>query len=162
MTTHIASVSLWNAAFCETMIRAAEAVGFTWNSNCLRVSDISPRLFEHIQADVVGRIVPNVHELWPSFECNALSNLLVTKQVGTVGLTSPDHDGRERIGSVRLNTGYRGGNLVFASQNYHDGYEPVGELFVWSPKDIRHHGTEPVDHGVKYTVMMWFELPLLP
>ncbi len=88
---------------------------------------------------------------------------MVVKQVRAASVSSPANDSSERIGSVRLNTGYRGGNLVFPSQNYHDdGYEPVGELFVWSPKHIPRNETEPVDHGAKYTVMMWFESRLLP
>ena len=69
------------------------------------------------------------------------------------------HDVAQVSGSVRLNDGYEGGELVFPRQEVSNGSLPVGRLLAWPSLVTHPHAAEPVRRGVKYGLTIWFEVP---
>ena len=64
-------------------------------------------------------------------------------------------------GTVRLNDGYRGGALAFPRQAWDTAGVPVGRLVAWPSLVTHPHRAEPVQHGVRYGLTIWFALPAL-
>jgi predicted 2-oxoglutarate/Fe(II)-dependent dioxygenase YbiX len=63
-------------------------------------------------------------------------------------------------GSVKLNDGYTGAELEFSRQHFTNASLPVGTLLVWPSLVTHPHRSTPITSGTKYSLTLWFELPL--
>jgi hypothetical protein len=160
-------VPFWTVEFCATIIRAAEAVdAFRSNDDDpvpgheVSLAAISPRLFAHVEDDLAVRVMPDVQEMWPYADYFGLRDVFVIKYAPS-GQTELriHHDVAQLSGSVRLNDGYGGARLAFPRQGFDNGELAVGDLLLWPSLVTHPHRCEPLEHGVKYALTLWFELP---
>ncbi len=163
----LVSLPFWTPEFCATIVRATEALG-AWQSDEVdpvpgrevSLALISPRLFAHVEDHVASIVVPRLRYHWPTLDFHGLRDVFVIKYTaGDVEGLRLHHDVAQVSASVKLNAGYRGGELVFPRQGYGNGALPVGRLLAWPSLVTHPHQVEPVTAGVKFGLTAWFEAP---
>jgi hypothetical protein len=165
--TEIHIVPFWTPAFCQTIIRAAEAVGAfepqphdPVPGHEVSLAIISPRLFEAVEVDLGVRIWPQLHSVWPFIDYHGVRDVFVIKYaLGEQESLRMHHDVAQLSGSVKLNDGYDGAVLDFPRQGVDTSAVPVGELVVWPSLVTHPHQATQLQQGVKYGLTIWFELP---
>lgn len=163
----IYTVPFWTPRFCDTVIRAAEAVGaFELQPDDpvpgheVSLAVISPRLFEQVEIDLGRRIWPQLQEAWPFIDYHGLRDVFVIKyELGQQEHLRMHHDVAQVSASVKLNEGYEGAVLDFPRQGVDNRAVPVGELVVWPSLVTHPHQATQLLSGVKYGLTVWFELP---
>jgi hypothetical protein len=159
--------SFWTPAFCDTVIRAAEAVGAFEHQEDdpvpgheVSLAVISPALFEHVQNDLGMRIWPRLRRAWPYIDYYGIRDAFVIKyQLGGQESLRIHHDVAQVSASAKLNDGYDGGELDFPRQGVTNEQIPVGDLIVWPSLVTHPHESKQLRAGVKYSLTIWFELP---
>jgi hypothetical protein len=167
VAAEIIQIPFWTAAFCATVIRAAEAVGAFLPDDGdpvpgheISLAAISPRLFAHLEDDVAVRVMPRLHEVWPYVDYHGLRDAFVIKYApGQQEQLRIHHDVAQVSASIKLNEGYAGATLEFPRQGWTTAGVPVGHLVVWPSLVTHPHRTTPLTAGVKYGLTIWFELP---
>ena len=159
---------LWNADFCRTVIKAAEAASM-WTDDFddpnaglgVWLDDISPRLFTLLKQDLDRRIAPLLRNHWPAAPDNGVHGALILRHQARGLAESPVayRDVSQLSGSVRLNDGYEGGTLVFPRQEWDDAGVPVGALTVWPSLVTHPYHAASLTRGVKYRLVIWWRLP---
>jgi hypothetical protein len=160
-------VPCWTPEFCETVVRAAEAIGaFQPNPDDpvpgheVSLAVISPRLFETVQEDFGSRIWPQFQMVWPYVDYYGLRDAFVIRYaLGEQESLRVHHDVAQISGSIKLNNGYAGADLVFPRQAFDNSAVAVGELLAWPSLVTHPHETARLTDGVKYALTVWFELP---
>ena len=61
--------------------------------------------------------------------------------------------------SIKLNNGYTGADLVFPRQAFDNSAVAVGDMQVWPSLVTHPHETSQLEHGIKYALTVWFDLP---
>lgn len=157
----------WSAAFCATVIRAAEAVGAfepqpddPVPGHEVSLAVISPRLFAAVEQDLGRRIWPRLRTAWPYIDYHGLRDVFVIRYaLGEQEELRIHHDVAQVSASVKLNDGYLGGELDFPRQEVTNAGLAVGELLAWPSLVTHPHRTNRLREGVKYALTIWFELP---
>jgi len=127
----------------------------------LSLSQISPRLFEALQNDLGARIWPKLQAHWAQIDYFGLNDAFVIKyEQGGQEELRLHHDVAQVSGSVKLNDGYTGAELEFPRQHFTNASLPVGTLLVWPSLVTHPHRSTPITSGTKYSLTLWFELPL--
>ncbi len=160
-------MAFWRPEFCATVIRAAEAVGAFGPQdddpvpgNEVSLGLISPRLFAHLEDDLLVRAMPVINEMWPYVEYHGLRDaFVITYAPGEQEELRVHHDVAQLSGSIKLNEGYGGGELSFPRQGFDNRAVPVGRLLVWPSLVTHPHEARPIVDGVKYNLTLWFEIP---
>jgi hypothetical protein len=160
-------VPCWTPEFCETVVRAAEAIGaFQPNPDDpvpgheVSLAVISPRLFEMVQEDFGSRIWPQLQMVWPYVDYYGLRDAFVIRYaLGEQESLRIHHDVAQVSGSIKLNDGYAGADLVFPRQAFDNSVVAVGEMLAWPSLVTHPHETAQLTDGVKYALTVWFELP---
>lgn len=163
----IYQVPFWTPAFCDTVIRAAEAVGAfepqpddPVPGHEVSLAVISPRLFEAVETDLGVRIWPQLQQVWPFIDYHGLRDVFVIKYaIGHQEHLRMHHDVAQVSASLKLNDGYEGAVLDFPRQGASNLGVPMGELVVWPSLVTHPHQATPLLDGVKYGLTVWFELP---
>ncbi len=159
--------SFWTRAFCDTVIRAAEAVGVFEHQEDdpvpgheVSLAVISPALFEHVQNDLGMRIWPRLRRVWPYIDYHGIRDAFVIKyELGGQEELRMHHDVAQVSASVKLNDTYTGGELAFPRQGVTNEALAVGDLVVWPSLVTHPHESRRLRSGVKYSLTIWFELP---
>jgi hypothetical protein len=159
--------TFWTPAFCDTVIRAAEAIGAfepqeddPVPGHEVSLAVISPALFEHVQNDLGMRIWPRLRQAWPYIDYYGIRDAFVIKyQLGGQESLRIHHDVAQVSASVKLNDDYTGGELAFPRQGVTNEQMPVGDLIVWPSLVTHPHESRQLMSGVKYSLTIWFELP---
>lgn len=162
------AMSCFTTRFCAALIRAAEACGgFDAHpadpvpGHELSLSQISPRLFDALQNDLGTRIWPQLRQQWEHIDYYGLNDAFVIKyEKGRQEELRLHHDVAQVSGSVKLNDSYTGAVLEFPRQGYSNADLPVGSLLVWPSLVTHPHRSTPISAGTKYSLTLWFELPL--
>lgn len=162
------AMSCFTTRFCAALIRAAEACGgFDAHPDDpvpgheLSLSQISPRLFDALQNDLGTRIWPQLRQQWEHIDYYGLNDAFVIKyERGRQEELRLHHDVAQVSGSVKLNDSYTGAVLEFPRQGYSNADLPVGSLLVWPSLVTHPHRSTPISAGTKYSLTLWFELPL--
>ena len=157
----------WTPTFCATVVRAAEALGaFELQPDDpvpgheVSLAVISPRLFETVQEDFGTRIFPQLQTVWPYVDYYGLRDAFVIRYApGEQESLRIHHDVAQVSGSIKLNHGYSGAELVFPRQAFDNAGVGVGEMLVWPSLVTHPHETSRLTDGVKYALTVWFELP---
>jgi hypothetical protein len=165
--SEVYAVPFWTPMFCNTVIRAAEAVGaFEPHDDDpvpgheVSLAVISPRLFEQVEVDLGMRIWPQLQSVWPYIEYHGLRDVFVIRfAMGQQEHLRMHHDVAQVSASVKLNDGYDGAVLDFPRQGVTNESLGVGELIVWPSLVTHPHQATPLQRGVKYGLTVWFELP---
>ncbi len=160
-------VPFWTPRFCDTVIRAAEAVGAfepqphdPVPGHEVSLAVISPRLFEHVEIDLGVRIWPQLQTVWPYIDYHGLRDVFVIRYaLGEQEHLRMHHDIAQVSGSVKLNDDYDGAVLDFPRQGVTNEPLTVGEMVVWPSLVTHPHQATPLQRGVKYALTVWFELP---
>jgi len=160
-------VPCWTPAFCATVVRAAEAVGAfepqpddPVPGHEVSLAVISPRLFETVQDDFGARLWPQLQTVWPYVDYHGLRDAFVIRYApGEQESLRIHHDIAQVSGSIKLNDGYSGAELVFPRQGYDNRAVAVGEMLVWPSLVTHPHETSRLTEGIKYGLTVWFELP---
>jgi hypothetical protein len=163
----IYAVPFWTPTFCNTVIRAAEAVGaFEPHDDDpvpgheVSLAVISPRLFEQVEIDLGVRIWPQLRTVWPYIDYHGLRDVFVIRYaMGEQEHLRMHHDVAQVSASAKLNDGYEGAVLDFPRQGVTNESLEVGELVVWPSLVTHPHQATPLQRGVKYGLTVWFELP---
>lgn len=168
VASEILALRCFTPQFCAALIRAAEACGgFDAHPNDpvpgreLSLTQISPRLFEFLQNDLGSRIWPKLQTHWEQIDYFGLNDAFIIKyEQGGQEELRQHHDVAQVSGSVKLNDGYTGAELVFPRQQFDNASLPVGKLLVWPSLVTHPHRSAPISSGTKYSLTLWFELPL--
>jgi hypothetical protein len=168
LDTDMVVVPCWTQAFCELLIKAAEATGgFTANefdpvpAHEISLAVISPSLFERVQDDFGSRIWPQLKTVWPLIEYHGINDAFIIKYgVGKQEELRIHHDVAQVSASIKLNDSYQGAVLEFPRQNKTNESVPVGSMLTWPSLVTHPHASTPIQSGVKYSMTVWFELPL--
>ena len=168
VATELVVVSCFTPSFCTALIRAAEACG-AFDSHPsdpvpgreMSIAQISPRLFEMMQNDLGYRIWPKLQEQWGLIDYHGLNDAFIIKyeQAAQEELRL-HHDVAQVSGSIKLNDEYTGAELVFPRQGYSNASLPIGALLAWPSLVTHPHRSTPITSGTKYSLTLWFELPL--
>ena len=161
-------MSCWTPQFCSALIRAAEAAGgFSAQpgdpvpGHEISLALISPRLFEAVQDDMGMRIWPQLQQHWPLIDYHGINDVFIIKyEKGGQEELRQHHDVAQVSASVKLNDTYEGALLGFPRQNFSNADLPVGTLLAWPSLVTHPHGSTPITNGVKYSLTIWFELPI--
>ncbi len=159
--------SFWTSQFCAAIVRAAEAVGAfepqphdPVPGHEVSLAVISPRLFEHVQADIGNRLWPQLQEAWPYIDYHGLRDVFVIRYaLGEQESLRIHHDVAQVSASIKLNDGYEGGELSFPRQGVTNADVAVGSALVWPSLVTHPHQTDQLRSGVKYALTIWCELP---
>jgi hypothetical protein len=161
------AVQFWNHDYCATMIRAAEAIGAFEHKpddpvpgHEISLAGISPRLFEAVEIDLGVRIWPQLQTQWPYIDYHGLRDVFVIKyEMGVQENLRMHHDVAQVSASMKLNDEYEGAILDFPRQGVTNESAEVGELVVFPSLVTHPHQATPLRSGVKYGLVVWFELP---
>ena len=159
--------SFWTPSFCDTIVRAAEATGAfapqpddPVPGHEVSLAVISPRLFEAVQEDLGVRIWPRLQTEWPYIDYYGVRDVFVIRYaLGEQEHLRIHHDVAQVSASVKLNSGYGGGELEFPRQGFANAQIAVGDLLAWPSLVTHPHRTNRLTRGVKYALTIWFELP---
>ena len=162
------AMSCWTPQFCSALIRAAEAAGgFSVQlgdpvpGHEISLALISPRLFEAVQDDMGMRIWPQLQQHWPLIDYHGINDVFIIKyEKGGQEELRQHHDVAQVSASIKLNDTYEGALLEFPRQNFTNAQLPVGSLLAWPSLVTHPHGSTPITNGIKYSLTIWFELPL--
>ena len=162
------AMSCWTPQFCQALIRAAEAAGgFAAEpgdpvpGHEISLAMISPRLFEAVQNDMGERIWPQLQQYWPLIDYHGINDAFIIKyQQGGQEELRPHHDVAQVSASIKLNDAYEGAVLEFPRQGANNGALPVGSLLAWPSLVTHPHHSTRITKGTKYSLTIWFELPL--
>jgi len=162
------AMSCWTPQFCQALIRAAEAAGGLAAEpgdpvpgHEISLAMISPRLFEAVQNDMGERIWPQLQQHWPLIDYHGINDVFIIKyEKGGQEELRQHHDVAQVSASVKLNDTYEGALLDFSRQNFTNAQLPVGSLLAWPSLVTHPHGSTPITSGTKYSLTIWFELPI--
>ena len=172
-TTHRAvdliSLPCFTPVFCSTLIAAAEAAGAFASApgdpvpgHEISLARISPVLYENLESDMGERIWPRLQEEWELIEYRGINDAFVIRYDATTGTALRlHHDVAQVSASVKLNDDYSGGTLEFPRQGFTNADIPVGHLLAWPSLVTHPHRSLPVTRGVKYSLTIWFEMPIV-
>lgn len=160
-------VPFWTPEFCDTVIRAAEAVGAfepqpedPVPGHEISLAVISPRLFEAVESDLGVRVWPVLQQEWPYIDYHGLRDVFVIKyELGVQENLRVHHDVAQVSASLKLNDDYEGAVLDFPRQGVTNESAGIGELVVFPSLVTHPHQATPLRRGVKYGLVVWFELP---
>jgi hypothetical protein len=161
-------VPCWTQEFCSLLIRAAEATGRFGSSQFdpvpaheISLAAISPSLFERVQDDFGARIWPRLKTVWPLIDYHGINDTFIIKyEVGKQEELRIHHDIAQVSASIKLNDDYEGAVLEFPRQKKTNESVPVGAMLAWPSLVTHPHASTPITSGVKYSMTIWFELPL--
>ena len=164
----LVTVSCLTPQFCAALIRAAEACGgFDPHPDDpvpgheLSLTQISPRLFDALQNDLGSRIWPQLQRQWEHIDYFGLNDAFIIKyERGAQEELRLHHDVAQVSGSIKLNDDYTGAELEFPRQGFTNADLPVGSLLAWPSLVTHPHRSTPLTSGTKYSLTLWFELPL--
>ena len=164
----ILQMACWTPEFCAALVEAADAVGVAPDPHDpvpgeeVSLARISPALYAHVERDMGTRIWPLVVAHWPLAEYRGINDAFVIRyEPGRQESLRLHHDVAQVSGSVRLNDGYEGAALEFPRQSFDTSRIPVGDLVVWPSLVTHPHRGTPIRSGVKYSLTIWFELPIV-
>jgi len=168
LDTDMLVVPCWTSEFCRLLVDAAEASGgFAANdfdpvpAHEISLATMSPRLFERVQDDFGVRIWPQLKTVWPLIDYHGINDAFVIKyEVGQQEELRIHHDVAQVSASIKLNDDYQGAVLEFPRQNKTNESVPVGSMLAWPSLVTHPHASTPIQSGVKYSMTIWFELPL--
>ena len=168
LDTDMLVLPCWTGEFCELLIMAAEATGsFAANefdpvpAHEISLVAISPSLFERVQDDFGSRIWPRLKSVWPLIEYHGINDAFIIKyEVGQQEELRIHHDVAQISASIKLNDSYEGAVLEFPRQGKTNESVPVGSMLAWPSLVTHPHASTPILSGVKYSMTIWFELPL--
>ena len=162
------AMSCWTPEFCAALIRAADLVGGYSSHDGdpipgqeISLAAISPSLFETVQNDMGSRIWPQLQQHWPLIDYHGINDAFIIRyEVGGQEELRIHHDVAQVSASVKLNNDYTGAELQFPRQNFSNAQAPVGSLIAWPSLVTHPHLSAPITSGVKYSLTIWFELPI--
>ena len=166
--TDMVVVPCWTPEFCQLLIEVAEvAGGFASNefdpvpAHEISLAALSPVLFERVQDDFGARIWPQLKTVWPLIDYHGINDAFIIKyEAGKQEELRIHHDIAQVSASIKLNDGYEGAVLEFPRQGKTNESVPVGSLLAWPSLVTHPHASTPIRSGVKYSMTIWFELPL--
>jgi len=162
----IFQLPFWTESFCATIVRAAEAVGFTPDPDDpvpgfeVSLAAISPALFAAVERDIGVRVWPLLQSQWPLIEYRGLRDAFVIRYRAEEQDRLRLHQDIAQVSAtVRLNDDYEGAELAFPRQGWDNGEQPVGSIVAWPSLVTHPHESLPLRSGTKYALTVWCELP---
>jgi len=118
-------------------------------------------LFEAVQNDMGMRIWPQLQQHWPLIDYHGINDAFIIRyEIGGQEELRIHHDVAQVSASVKLNNDYLGAELQFPRQEFSNAEMSVGSLIAWPSLVTHPHLSAPIISGVKYSLTIWFELPL--
>ena len=114
-----------------------------------------------MQDDFGARIWPQLQTVWPYVDYYGLRDAFVIRYApGEQEALRIHHDVAQVSGSVKLNDGYSGADLVFPRQEFDNSDIPVGQMLVW-PSLVTHPRQKRPNWSTDQCALtaVWFELP---
>jgi hypothetical protein len=159
----IVRVQLWTARFCAALVAFADRYG-AWSSlrgdahpgEEVRLERLAPSLHAAVAADVALRVGRAIRGVWPFGFVEGYRDLFVIRyRPGVTSALRLHHDVSYVSGSVKLDDGYRGGELRFPRQGWDNGDVAVGDVVLWPGMLTHEHESSDVVSGVKHSMTIW-------
>ena len=165
----IVQMPFWTPEFCATLIQAAQAAGGFAHQNDdpvpgyeISLAAIAPRLFEAVEQDIGIRLWPALQQWWPLIDYHGLRDAFVIRYaMGEQEELRMHHDVAQVSGSIKLNDDYDGAVLEFPRQKFSNADVPVGDVIAWPSLVTHPHASSQLTRGVKYSLTIWCELPMM-
>ena len=165
----IVQMPFWTPEFCATLIQAAQAAGGFAQQNDdpvpgyeISLAAIAPRLFEAVEQDIGIRLWPALQQWWPLIDYHGLRDAFVIRYaMGEQEELRMHHDVAQVSASIKLNDDYEGAVLEFPRQKFSNSDVPVGDVIVWPSLVTHPHASSQLTRGVKYSLTIWCELPMM-
>jgi hypothetical protein len=165
----IVQMPFWTPEFCATLIQAAQAAGgFAHQSDDpvpgyeISLAAIAPRLFEAVEQDIGIRLWPALQQWWPLIDYHGLRDAFVIRYaMGEQEELRLHHDVAQVSASIKLNDDYDGALLEFPRQKFSNADVPVGDVIAWPSLVTHPHASSQLTRGVKYSLTIWCELPMM-
>jgi predicted 2-oxoglutarate/Fe(II)-dependent dioxygenase YbiX len=107
------------------------------------------------------RVWPQLQQHWPLIDYHGINDAFIIRyEVGGQEELRIHHDVAQVSASVKLNDDYTGAELQFPRQKFSNAQLAVGSLVAWPSLVTHPHLSAPITSGVKYSLTIWFELPL--
>lgn len=168
VASELLTVPFMTERLCQDLVEVAESSGcFGIHPTDpvpaveLSLRHLSQIFFDQIQDELGRKFWPMLQRHWPLIEFFGLQDAFIVKyhNEGQTELRL-HHDLSQLSGSVKLNNDYSGAELEFPRQGYSNIDVPVGTLLVWPSLVTHPHRSTQLTSGVKYSLTLWFELPL--
>lgn len=166
VATDILCVQFWQPEFCQLLIQEADHMnryesrpGDPVPGQELRIDQISKDLYKSFcihWKKIIQPILDNYYQL-PAEQwfLGWRVPFIIKYEMHKQRYLRPHMDGSLITGTVRLNDGYTGGELVFPRQKYKNTNVPVGSMLLW-PSSIQHiHYSDELKSGTKYSLVAW-------
>ena len=165
----IVQMPFWTPEFCATLIQAAQAAGGFAQQNDdpvpgyeISLAAIAPRLFEAVEQDIGMRMWPALQQWWPLIDYHGLRDAFVIRYaMGEQEELRMHHDVAQVSASIKLNDDYDGAVLEFPRQKFSNADVPVGDVIAWPSLVTHPHASSQLTRGVKYSLTIWCELPMM-
>ena len=165
----IVQMPFWTPEFCATLIQAAQAAGGFAQQNDdpvpgyeISLAAIAPRLFEAVEQDIGMRMWPALQQWWPLIDYHGLRDAFVIRYAtGEQEELRMHHDVAQVSASIKLNDDYDGAVLEFPRQKFTNADVPVGDVIAWPSLVTHPHASSQLTRGVKYSLTIWCELPMM-
>lgn len=166
VATDILCVEFWKPEFCDLIIKAADNINQYESRPTdpvpgqeLRINKISEDLYvsfcKHWK-QVIQPVLDNFYMLpAEQYFMGWKVPFIIKYEMHKQRYLRPHMDGSLITGTVRLNTKYTGGELIFPRQKYTNTNVPVGSILLW-PSSIQHiHYSDQLTSGTKYSLVAW-------
>jgi hypothetical protein len=165
----IVQMPIWTPEISNTVIRAAQAAGgFAQQDGDpvpgyeISLAAIAPRLFEAVEQDIGMRMWPAIQQWWPLVDYHGLRDAFIIRySLGEQEELRMHHDVAQVSASIKLNDDYEGAELEFPCQDFTNADVPVGDLLAWPSMVTHPHASRQLTAGVKYSLTIWCELPMV-
>lgn len=122
----------------------------------IRIKELSPKLWEEMDAHWRNEIFPIVEKYWKPLRMFGLRDAFVMRYaLDTQTSLNLHNDASMVTGSVKLNDQYEGAELIFPRQKLSNLNVPVGKMILFPGQVTHGHYCDELRSGVKYSLTMW-------
>lgn len=150
--------------FCELLIALGNSKPDGWTVNTkdryYSTQDFmlhiqSPELFNPIVEELDRVIWPKIDKVWSINSIEVSQAFIVKYSQDTQTSLDLHTDSSFITGSIKLNRGYSGANVLFPRQKFNTKDIPVGHIMLF-PSQLTHpHYVEKLTSGEKFSLIIW-------
>lgn len=141
---------------CEQFGNWEQMDGDKFPGQEIRIRKADRELYEELRNKFNETIIADAEKHWWPLLVHDIRDMFVIKY-STDGQTflPMHHDASSISGSIKLNDGYKGGQLTFPRQNLTNEIADIGQAIIW-PSNVTHgHMCVELTKGIKYSLTIW-------
>ena len=146
---------------CDKLIDMADKYG-SWKSETydkvpgqeLRLRKLD--LFEALEKHWMNSVYSLVYDYWKPCHMYGLRDAFIIRYATDTQKSLPLHNDASLVtGSIKLNEGYKGGELLFPRQGVSNSDIEVGKCILFPGQCTHGHLSTEITEGVKYSLTIW-------